>query len=74
MGDLFELSTQVEQRIQQMREYRKQIADEHNWKKRASDLLIANYEQNIIELSNLCKSSAYTSNENAKKWMITKNE
>lgn len=38
-----------------MKSYKFQIQDESNWKKRASDLLTANYEEDVLNLSNLCK-------------------
>lgn len=54
LGELLELNTQIEERLKQMNSYKQQLSDEKIWKVRVSDLLTTSYEQDILELTNLC--------------------
>ena len=62
---MFELSTQLEERTKQMNEYKVQLEDERNWRRRASDLLSTSYEEDILELSKLCEKSVLEARHNA---------
>ena len=70
MGDLLEIESQIQNRIQSVAQTMCELNSHKKWKNPASQLLSSNYEQEMINMSEQCNFSIKEAHSRMEKYLM----